>query len=116
MQEFLDKCDLPVLDQVDRRTLNAKITSEEIDKSIGLLKNGKSPGPDGLGNKFYKQLKVKLIPYLFKLYNHAYNEGSLPPTLNEAVITVLPKKRQRPGGSGLLQTYFFIKLRPKNPC
>lgn len=30
MQEFLDKCDLPVLDQVDHKTLNAKITSEEI--------------------------------------------------------------------------------------
>lgn len=81
-----------MLDQVDRKILNAKITSEEINKSIGLLKNGKSPGPDGLGNEFYKQLQVKLGPYLFKLYNHAYNEESLPPTLNEAVITVLPKK------------------------
>lgn len=92
MQDFLDKCDLPVLDKTDSKTLNAKITMEEITKSIGLLKNGKSPGPDGLGNEFYKQLKLKIVPYLFKVYNHAYNKGFLPPTLNEAVITVLPKK------------------------
>lgn len=92
MQDFLDKCDLPVLDQVDRNILNAKITTEEITKSIG-LKNGKSPGPDGLGNGFYKQFKIKLVPYLLKLYNHAYKAGTLPPTLNEAIVTVLPKKR-----------------------
>lgn len=48
MQDFLNKCDLPVLDQVDHKTFNAKITIEEIIKSIGLLK--KCQGPDGLGN------------------------------------------------------------------
>lgn len=92
MQEFLDKCDLPVLDQTNANILNAKITIEEIAKSIGLLKNNKSPGPDGLGNEFYKYLKIKLSPYLLKLYNHAYKMSTLPPTLNEATIIVLPKK------------------------
>lgn len=92
MQNFLDKCDLPVLSQEDGKLLNAKITCEEISKAISSLKNGKSPGPDGLSNEFYKSLRFKLIPYLFKMYNKAYEEESLPPTLNEAVITVLPKK------------------------
>lgn len=37
MQDFLDRCDLPVLDQMDRKILNAKITTEEITKSTNLL-------------------------------------------------------------------------------
>lgn len=92
MQHFLDRCDLPVLNQKDRELLNAKITYEEINKVISSLKSGKSPGADGLSNEFYKCLKAKLIPYLLKMYNKAYEEESLPPTLNEAIITVLPKK------------------------
>lgn len=35
--------------------LNASIKSEEINKAIDLMKNGKSPGPDGLKLKFYKK-------------------------------------------------------------
>ena len=92
METFLDQCELPLLNQKERSCLNTKITLNEIKKAIMSLKSGKSPGPDGLGNELYKHLKDKLAPYLLKMYEHAYNEKSLPPSLNEAIITVLPKK------------------------
>lgn len=60
------------------------------------MKCHKAPGPDGYPNEFYKEFGDLLSPYLFKVYTQAYEVGRLPPTLNEAIITVLPKKGKDP--------------------
>lgn len=60
------------------------------------MKCGKAPGPDGYSSEFYKEFGDLLSPHLFKLYTQAYNVGRLLPTLNEAIITVLPKKGKDP--------------------
>lgn len=62
MQSFLDKCNLPALNQADRNTLEADITCKELLATISSLKNGKSPGPDGLGNEIYKKFGGMLTP------------------------------------------------------
>lgn len=82
IQEFLNKCKLPMLDKMDHDNLNFEITKDEILKSIGILTNGKSPGPDGLGNEIYKKFSDSLAPYLLKMYNQAFKDGALPQTLN----------------------------------
>ncbi len=56
------------------------------------MKCGKAPGPDGYPGKFYREFGDLLSPNLFKMYTQSYNVGRLPPTLNEAIIKVLPKK------------------------
>lgn len=96
MQSFLGSCKLPELDQEDRNYLEAEITCEDIIESIKSLKNGKSPGPDGLSNEIYKQFREVLAPYLLKVYNRAMEDGALPPTMNEAIITLIPKKGRDP--------------------
>lgn len=92
IQTFLDKCDLPSLSHADRDTLGADITCKELLVTIGSMKNGKSPGPDGLSNEIYKRFGGLLVPYLRKMYTQSYEDGILPQTLTEATITLLPKK------------------------
>lgn len=56
------------------------------------MKNGKSPGPDGFSNEFYKQVSDLLAPYLNKMFGQAFGNEELPHTLKEAIITLIPKK------------------------
>lgn len=51
----LDKIMIQPVSDATKDYLNASIKSEEINKAIDLMKNGKSPGPDGLKLKFYKK-------------------------------------------------------------
>ena len=94
MQAFLDECQLPSLNQTEREYLGAEITCEEIKESIKSLKNGKSPGPDGFSSEFYKKFSDLLVPYLNKMFGQAFDNGELPHTLNEAIITLIPKARK----------------------
>lgn len=92
MQSFLDKYNLPALNQADRNTLEADITCEELLSTISSMKNGKSPGPDRLGDEIYKKFGGLLTPHLRKMHIESFDEGILPQTLTEATITLLPKK------------------------
>lgn len=112
INNFLDGCDLPTLEQQDQDFLNADLSISEIQETIKSTKNNKTPGPDGLPNEFYKEFSDLLSPYLLKMYTQAKEDGTLPPSLNEAIITVLPKKGKDP--SEQLQTYFTFDVRPKN--
>ncbi len=56
------------------------------------MKSGKSPGLDGFPVEYYKQHIDILAPKLQEIYNEAFKLGTLPPTFNEALISVIPKK------------------------
>lgn len=60
------------------------------------MKNGKSPGSDGFPVEFYKQFIDILTPVLKEVYNEAFVLQSLPPTFDEALISVIPKKDRDP--------------------
>lgn len=75
--------------------------------TIRSLKNGKSPGPDGLCNEFYKKFSSLLTPYLLNMFNMALEDGALPQTLNEATVTLIPKKGKDPE---LVSSYRPISL------
>ena len=96
MQTFLNECMLPRLDETESAQLNSEITLEEVKKAISSLKSNKSPGPDGLPGELYKKFNETLSPYLHKMFSQAYIDSALPPTLTEAVITVIHKKGRDP--------------------
>lgn len=56
----------------------------------------RSPGLDGCPAEYYKTNIHVLAPILTKLYAEILEEGLLPPTFNDAVITVLLKKVKDP--------------------
>ena len=51
MDKFLERHNLPRLNQEERENMNRPITSTEIETVIKKLPTNKSPGPDGLDRK-----------------------------------------------------------------
>ena len=54
MDRFLEKFNLPRLNQEEIEIMNNTIISTEIEAVIKYLPKNKSPGPDGFTGRFYK--------------------------------------------------------------
>lgn len=55
------------------------------------MNTGKSPGSDGFPVEYYKEYIDIITPILTMVFE-AFQSGSLPPSLNEALISLIPKK------------------------
>ena len=79
------------ISEEEKLSLEQPITKTELDCALKLLKNNKSPGPDGYSPEFYKHFWPDL-GYLFLDYvNYSHKQGSLSKTILEGTITCLPK-------------------------
>lgn len=89
---FLAKLNLPSLSEEQQKKLDDPITVNEIIDVIQKLPNGKAPGLDGFTDEFFKLYMNEVSPLLLEMYTESLRVGSLPPTLNEALITLILKK------------------------
>ena len=67
MDNFLDRYQIPKLNQDQINHLNSLISPKEIETVIKILQ-AKSPGPDGIRAEFYQTFTEDLIAMLFKLF------------------------------------------------
>ena len=65
--DFLNKFNLPRLNQEEIEIMNNPITSTETEAVIKNLPKNKNPGPDGFIGEFYQVFRQELIPILLKL-------------------------------------------------
>ena len=91
MDKFLEKHNLLRLNQEEINNMNRPITSTKIDTVIKHLSTNKSPGPDGFTVEFYQTFTEELTPILLKLFQNIAEEGTLPNSLYEATIILIPK-------------------------
>ena len=91
MDRFLEKFNLPILNQGEIDIINNPITSTEIEAVIKNLPKNKSPEPDGFTGEFYQTFREELTPNLLKLFQKTSEEGTLPNSFYEATITLIPK-------------------------
>ena len=84
MDKFLEKHNLPRLNQETTENINRPITSNEIESVIKHLPTNKRPGPDGFTGEFYQTFREEL-------FQNIAEGGTLPDSFYEATITLIPK-------------------------
>ena len=89
--KFLEKHNLPKLNQREIENLNRPITSTEIKTVIKNLPINNSPGPHGFTAEFYQKFREELTPILLKLFQKTGEEDELTNSFYEATITLIPK-------------------------
>ena len=112
MDKFLEKYNLPKLNQKEIEYLNRPITSTEIKTLIKNLPTNKCPEPVGFTGEFYQKCREELTPILsnsIKLFQKV--TGKLPNSFYEVNIT---KTRQRCHKENL-QANITDEHRCKNP-
>ena len=80
MDRFLEKPNLPRLNQEEMENLNRPITSMEMETVIRNLLANKSPGPEGFSVEFYQNFREEITPILLKLFQKIAEKGK-PPNL-----------------------------------
>ena len=91
MEKFLEKHNLPRLNQEEIENINRPITSTEVETVVKNLPTKKSPGPDGFTGEFYQTFREELTPIRLKLFQNIADGGTLPNSFYEATITLIPK-------------------------
>lgn len=81
-----------VINDLDRVVLNSDLSLEDLEQSIRHMKNGKSPGCDGLPVELYKKFWGILGEHLLASFVYSLEMGSLSPDQRRAVIALIPKK------------------------
>ena len=90
IHKFLEKYNLPRLNQEETENMNTSITSTEIENVIKNLPPNKSPGPYDFTGEFYQTFREELTLTLLKLFQNIAEEGTLPNSFYEVTITLIP--------------------------
>ncbi len=78
----------------DKEMCDGIITLQEVTRAIEHLKTNKSPGVDGLCAEFYQTFIKDLAPFLVKVILESVEQETLPPTLTQGLITLIPKPKK----------------------
>lgn len=87
---------MPTLSNVFIEKLECPITIKKVNKAIENMPMGKSPGPDGPTNAYYKKFNTILVSPLCSHFNKIMALNPLSTEALLAYVTVLPKPGKDP--------------------
>ena len=91
LDKFLERYNLPRLNQEEIENVDRPITSTEIETVVKNLPRNQSPGPDGFTGEFYQTFREEITLILLKLFQSIGEAGTLPNSFYETTITLIPK-------------------------
>ena len=118
MHKFLEKHNLPRLNQDEIEKMNRPITRTEMETVIKKLPTNKSPGPDGFTGEFYQTFREEITPILLKLFQKIAEERILSHSFCEPTITLIQNQTKIPHThthKRKLQASFTDEHQCKNP-
>lgn len=107
LEDLLAGIAFPQLNDTQMAMLDAPLTLDEVTTAIASFARSKASGSGGSPIEFYAQYSEILTPKLLSLYNHLFDSFTLPPSMSEAVIILIPKLGKDPG---LPESYKPISL------
>ena len=90
--------------------MNNPITSTDIEAVIKNLPESKSAGPDGFTGEFYQTFREDLMTILLKLSQKIAEQGTLPNSLYEATITLMPNPGKDNNNNNNNKNYRTVSL------
>ena len=115
MDRFLEKFNLPRLNQKEIEIVNNPIISTEIEPVIKNLPKKQKFRPDGFIGKFYQTFREELMTILLKFFQKIAEEGTLPNSFYKAPITLIPNQTKTTHKKRKLQANITDEHRCKNP-
>ena len=86
---------LPRLSPEDRLGCEGPVTVQECHSAISGMKDGKTPGIDGLPKEFYSKFFYLFGPAFVEVVARSFEEGTLCPSQRSGVITLICKDKNR---------------------
>lgn len=96
LDEFIRDIDIPKLSDEDKDLCEGLITEEDACNALKNMKNGSTPGIDGLTTEFYKFFWSKIKDMVVASFNYTFEEGQMSTTQRRGVLTLLHKGKQLP--------------------
>ena len=83
--------DINKLNQTEKESCEGILTEFECAQALLSMKNGKSPGSDGITTEFYKIFWPDIKLHLLNSLNYSYQNNKLTELQSQSLITLLPK-------------------------
>ena len=96
MDSFLQNCEVPQLSPEQQADCEGLITIPEASLALKSMKNGSSPGLDGLSTEFLKVFWSKIDNIVIDSFNFAFSAGTLSHSQRSATITLIHKGKELP--------------------
>ena len=91
MDKFLEKYNLPKLNQEEAESMKRPTRAGEIEALTKKQPSHKSPGLDDFTGEIYKAFKEEITPILHRLLQKIQGDGRLPNSFYQASIILIPK-------------------------
>ena len=90
-ESFFNSTDIPKITLLEKEKCDKNITIPEVLNALKTMKNGSSPGMDGIPTEFYKMFWNDIKDILVKGYQYSFEQGILSNSQRRGVISLIHK-------------------------